>query len=200
MGRGMSGSWLHAYMPSENTQTLLALFVVLFSVVFHLYTQSVVSDAVPASAASSGEAPVEPLLPIVLMLPDLQEFLADTAKRIARGEHESIWLGLLNELEDRLPGGFSGWSFVAGVLLLPALRLVAVVLGWLRRLPGACFHDHSSPDQPRPRRSSQMDHMYSVDDPARVLLNLQLGETWMNFGYWGAQVSHPNTIRTPPIR
>jgi hypothetical protein len=67
-------------------------------------------------------------------------------------------------------------SFLLGVSLLPVLRL-AVVLVWRAY---RAVQDRS------PR--GQMDVFYAVDQPARLLLNLDLrpANRWMNFGYWSA--------------
>ena len=184
MGRGGSSGWVAAQLPSRNTMILLCFFCVLWAAVFHLIFQSrLVDTAAGASGAREVAVAAAVVDSAVALLPrlDMQAVVAEMARR-----NERLIPRVVLELAARhLPAGFSARSFLLGVLLRPALRLLSAAAAWLLRRCG-CRSDAGDAEL-RPRRSSQMDQMYSVDQPARVLLNLQLGETWMNFGYWGAQ-------------
>ncbi len=114
----------------------------------------------------------------------MQAAVAAIAADLERKKQWFITRTMLGWAEQHLPLDWSTRSFLVGIFLRPLLQLLWASTAWLI---GRCWRVAGATDVVRPRRSSQMDQMYSVNQTARVLLNLQLGETWMNFGYWGAQ-------------
>ena len=184
MGRGGSSGWLRAHLPSHSDMILLGFFCVLWGAVFHLFFQSRLVDvpgpssspSLPVAAATA--SPSRPLQNI------MQAAVAAIAADLERKKQWFITRTVLEWAEQYLPPDWSTRSFLVGLFVLPLLKLFSAGVAWLIR---RCWRTADATDGVRPRRSSQMDQMYSVNQPARVLLNLQLGETWMNFGYWGAQ-------------
>ncbi len=184
MGRGGSSGWLQARLPSRSDMILLFFFCVLWGAVFHLLFQSRLVETSPPGTSPSlpiDAAKTASSLPLENMM---QAAVVAIAADLERKKQWFITRTVLEWSEQYLPADWSMRSFLVGCCLRPLLQLLWAGTAWIVH---RCCRVADAAGAVRPRRSSQMDHMYSVNQTARVLLNLQLGETWMNFGYWGAQ-------------
>ena len=164
----MASTLLGAYAPSKSTTILLSFLAVLLAALSALISNSSITTTEELPEGSGDEAPLVDMEAAVAHMAANWE-QSRSRWRIMGPRELSAWAS-----QRAVESGFHGWSFAAGLLLLPAGRVLLALGG---RLCGG-----QAAPAARPRLSSVMDSMYCVDQPARVLLNVQLGETWMNFG------------------
>ena len=164
----MASTLLGAYAPSRSTTILLSFLAVLLAALSALISNSSITTTEELPEGSGDEAPLVDMEAAVAHMAANWE-QSRSRWRIMGPRELSAWAS-----QRAAESGFHGWSFAAGLLLLPAGRALLTLGG---RLCGG-----QAAPAARPRLSSVMDSMYCVDQPARVLLNVQLGETWMNFG------------------
>lgn len=174
--------------PSDDTIILCGFFCILFFALLLILSNSVVTEQeLAAGWAAASQAKEKRNGAIEVALSGAVLWL----RSLTLSSMPALLSAARQASRDALTLPHGRFHFICGALFLPCMRMLPRGVAYFWRRLRSCSIRGRSDTQPAgtPRtRGNRMDWMYSVEQSSRILLNLQVGECWMNFGYWGPEV------------